>query len=75
MMILPPSSSFDVELPYECDDEYWQTGSQATDFVQPLNRRPSQLTAFILTLQLHKIFSTILREIVCLPIPSPFEHG
>jgi hypothetical protein len=62
-----PSSvtiSFDVELPFECDDEYWQTGSSATNFVQPAEHQPSRLTAFILTLQLQKIFSTILKELV-----------
>lgn len=56
--------SFDVDLPFECDDEYWQTGSSATNFVQPADHQPSRLTAFILTLQLQKIFSTILRDLV-----------
>ena len=53
--------SFDLDLPLECDDEYWETG-----FDQPAGK-PSTITYFNRYLSLMNILSSTMRLIV-LPI-------
>jgi hypothetical protein len=52
------SSSYDAELPIDCDDEYWEHGYQ-----QPANQ-PSKVTYYILLLRLQRIQTAALRALV-----------
>ena len=56
------ANSFDVELPVDCDDEFWETGDPATNFKQP-NGRPSRMAAMIQHIQLAHIISFALRTL------------
>ncbi|KZV76519.1 hypothetical protein PENSPDRAFT_569723, partial [Peniophora sp. CONT] len=53
---------FDVELPVDCDDEYWLTEDPALAFKQP-EGKPSRISAFIWTIKLSHIVSSALRTI------------
>lgn len=55
--------SFDVELPVDCDDEYWNTGDPNTDFKQPLGK-PSRISYFNCIIRLNQILAFALRTIV-----------
>lgn len=57
----PPS--FDLDLPLEVDDDYWETGDPETDFRQPPGR-PSKISAFNLLLRLMQILAFSLKTIV-----------
>ncbi len=54
--------SFDVELPIDCDDEYWETGNPDTDFKQPPGRL-SHLGAFLHHLRLSTVISFAMRTL------------
>mgnify|MGYP006955282910 CR=1 FL=1 len=56
-------NSFDLDLPVECDDRYWDHGDPQRRFKQP-EGNPSTLTAFTLLIRLNQILATILRAIV-----------
>ncbi|KIM46822.1 hypothetical protein M413DRAFT_440397 [Hebeloma cylindrosporum] len=53
---------FDLDLPVDCDDEYWDNPDPEKRFKQPPNK-PSLITAYILRLKLHQILATCLRTI------------
>ncbi|KAF9039664.1 hypothetical protein BDZ89DRAFT_945120 [Hymenopellis radicata] len=53
---------FDVKYPFECDDEYWDTGNPATDFKQPPGE-PSKMHAFVQYLNLCHIISFMMRTL------------
>jgi hypothetical protein len=52
--------SYDVELPTECDDEYWDNPDPALCFKQPSDR-PSHSTFFILYIKLLEILGLALK--------------
>jgi hypothetical protein len=56
-----PSS--DVELPADCDDEYWEHPDAAQTFKQPQGK-PSTIACFIAYIKLQKIMIFALRTIV-----------
>ncbi|KAJ7574560.1 hypothetical protein C8J56DRAFT_1064531 [Mycena floridula] len=56
---------FDVELPIDCDDEYWENPDPALAFRQPLNQ-PSKMTCFICLLQISDLMAVALRTLYCL---------
>ncbi|KAF5363184.1 hypothetical protein D9758_008334 [Tetrapyrgos nigripes] len=53
---------YDLDLPLEVDDEYWEHSDPAQAFRQPPGK-PSTVSAFILTLKLNKILAFALRTI------------
>ncbi|KAF9037629.1 fungal-specific transcription factor domain-containing protein [Panaeolus papilionaceus] len=53
---------FDLDLPIECDDEYWEHPDPEQRFKQPKNK-PSVVTAFVLNLKLQQILGFSLRTI------------
>ncbi|KDR72397.1 hypothetical protein GALMADRAFT_126549 [Galerina marginata CBS 339.88] len=53
---------FDLDLPIDCDDEYWDNDDPAKRFKQPPNK-PSSMAAFILFIKLHQILAFSLRTI------------
>ncbi|KIM46821.1 hypothetical protein M413DRAFT_440395 [Hebeloma cylindrosporum] len=53
---------FDLDLPVDCDDEYWDNPDPEKRFKQPPNK-PSLITAYILRLKLHQILAMCLRTI------------
>ena len=55
--------SYDLDLPVDCDDEYWDDPDPEKRFKQPANK-PSSVTAFILYIKLHQILAFSLRTIV-----------
>lgn len=55
--------SFDLDLPIECDDEYWDNSDPHLRFKQPPNK-PSLVTHFILYLRLNQVLAFMLRTIV-----------
>jgi hypothetical protein len=61
--VVSSSLSFDLDLPTDCDDEYWDNEDPTKCFKQPEDV-PSRLTAFILFIKLTRILSVTLRTIV-----------
>jgi hypothetical protein len=56
-------SSFDVDYPIECDDEYWEpNGDSGQTFQQP-SGKPSVITAFVYKLRLCEILASTLRTL------------
>lgn len=55
--------SFDVELPLECDDEYWINEDPALAFKQPPGK-PAKVAFFNCCIRLHQIHAFALRTIV-----------
>ncbi|PPQ77624.1 hypothetical protein CVT25_011235 [Psilocybe cyanescens] len=53
---------FDLDLPIDCDDEYWENEDPEKRFKQPPNK-PSLVSAFIMYLKLHQILAFSLRTI------------
>ncbi|EDR09003.1 uncharacterized protein LACBIDRAFT_296682 [Laccaria bicolor S238N-H82] len=53
---------FDLDMPIECDDEYWEHPDPSQRFKQPANK-PSLISYFILDIKLHQIASFALRTI------------
>jgi len=56
-------SSFDLDLPVECDDEYWSPSDPKDAFKQPPGM-PSKMSYFIAYLKLSQILAFALRTIV-----------
>ncbi|KAG5341430.1 hypothetical protein C0989_010540 [Termitomyces sp. Mn162] len=48
------SADFDLDLPVDCDDEYWETADPAQAFQQPPGK-PSKVSAFIAYIRLMEI--------------------
>lgn len=55
--------SFDLDLPIECDDEYWETDNPEDAFKQPPGH-PSYVSYFVWLIQITRILSSALRKIV-----------
>jgi hypothetical protein len=55
--------SFDLDLPTECDDEYWSPQDPGDAFKQPPGK-PSKMSYFIAYLKLSQILAFALRTIV-----------
>ena len=55
--------SFDVELPLECDDEYWINEDPELTFKQPPGK-PSTISFFNCNIRLNQIHAFALRTIV-----------
>ena len=62
--------SFDIDLPTECDDEYWTASEPELAFKQPLGK-PSKITFFNCYVRLHQILAFAMRTIVSLRLLSP----
>ena len=58
--------SFDVDLPIECDDEYWVTDDPALAFKQPIEQ-PSTCAFFNCCIRLGRLHAYALRTIVRFP--------
>lgn len=56
--------SFDVELPIECDDEYWDHPNPELAWKQPPGK-PSRVASFVHTLKIMRIVAFTLRTVVC----------
>jgi hypothetical protein len=54
--------SYDVELPVECDDEYWENADSALAFKQPPGK-PCQVSYFIHLIKINLLHSHALRTI------------
>ena len=59
----PFDPSFDLDLPVECDDEYWSPTDPKDAFKQPPGK-PSKMSFFIAFLKLSQILAFALRTIV-----------
>lgn len=59
----PFDSSFDLDLPVECDDEHWSPPDPKDAFKQPPGK-PSKMSYFIAYLKLSQILAFALRTIV-----------
>ena len=68
IQIYPPS--FDIEMPIECDDEYWDHPDPEQRWRQPPGK-PSLVTAFNLYLKLNQVLAFSLRTIVSPFLASP----
>jgi hypothetical protein len=55
--------SFDLDLPIECDDEYWENPDPNLAFKQPPGK-PSTVAYFNSSLQLGHVMGYVLRTIV-----------
>jgi hypothetical protein len=55
--------SFDLDMPTECDDEFWEASGTHKAFKQPPGR-PSYMSYFVCNLKLQQIVSFALRTIV-----------
>jgi hypothetical protein len=56
-------TSFDLDMPIDCDDEYWEPSIIGKAFEQP-KYRPSHISFFIWDLKLQHIVAFALRTIV-----------
>jgi hypothetical protein len=63
------ASSFDVDLPKDCDDEYWETDDPELAFKQPLGK-PSKVAFFISLIRQQEIVAFALRTIVGLRVKN-----
>ncbi|ESK85138.1 hypothetical protein Moror_3593 [Moniliophthora roreri MCA 2997] len=64
---------FDLDMPAECDDEYWEHPDPEMAFKQPPGR-PSYVSAFISYLKLMRLLAIALRTIYCIN-KSKMVHG
>ena len=55
--------SFDVDLPIDCDDEYWEHPDPEKRWKQPTGK-PSLVAAFLCFLKLYQVLAFSLRTIV-----------
>jgi hypothetical protein len=58
------SFSYDLDLPIECDDEYWDHPDPELRFKQPPGK-PSKVSYFVHILKLKKIHLRAIRSLVC----------
>uniref|UniRef100_A0A0W0EWG7 Xylanolytic transcriptional activator regulatory domain-containing protein n=1 Tax=Moniliophthora roreri TaxID=221103 RepID=A0A0W0EWG7_MONRR len=56
---------FDLDMPVECDDEYWEHPNPEMAFKQPPGK-PSYVTAFVSYLKLMRLLAMALRTIYCI---------
>lgn len=72
---VPYIHSFDLDLPMEVDDEYWEHPDPDQAFKQPPNK-PSLVTFFNCYLRLNQVLGIALRTIVCLLVlnEAGFTH-
>jgi hypothetical protein len=56
-------SSYDVELPVDCDDEFWDHPDPTLNFKQP-SGKPSTTSFFHFYLRLHDILAAAMRALV-----------
>ena len=61
-------SSFDLDLPLDCDDEYWDT---SPPFSQPAGK-PSKIAYFNCLLRLYQIQGFALRTLVSMVLESSY---
>ena len=66
--------SFDIDLPTECDDEYWTASEPELAFKQPLGK-PSKITFFNCYVRLHQILAFAMRTIVSSSSSLPVARG
>jgi hypothetical protein len=57
------SPSFDVDLPADCDDDYWENENPLLMFKQPPGK-PSKVSFFISLIKVQQILASALRTIV-----------
>jgi hypothetical protein len=62
-ILITRAISFDVDLPTDCDDEYWETEDPTLAFKQPPGK-PSKVAFFISLLRQQEIVAFALRTIV-----------
>lgn len=55
--------SFDLDLPIECDDEYWEAEDPENSFKQP-SGLPSYISYFVWMVKLDSIRAMVIRRIV-----------
>ena len=55
--------SFDLDLPIDCDDEYWENEDPEKAWKQP-SGKPSSMSYFIQFLKLGEVLGHVLRTIV-----------
>ena len=58
--------SFDVDLPMEVDDEYWENEHEPEQAFKQPPGKPSHLSYFVSLIKLIQILAVALRTIVCL---------
>lgn len=63
LLAYPALRSFDLDLPTECDDEYWMHPDPEQAFKQPPGT-PSSIAFFNCYIRLHQILAFALRTIV-----------
>ena len=61
---------FDLDLPIECDDEYWTNEDPTQAWKQPPGK-PSVVAYFNCILRLNQILAFALRTIVCHQLNTP----
>ncbi|KAF8070632.1 fungal-specific transcription factor domain-containing protein [Lyophyllum atratum] len=66
------SDDFDLDLPLECDDEYWETADLASTFLQP-EGKPSKVSAFIAYVKLIEILEYAQRTLHAANQPKRFR--
>jgi hypothetical protein len=64
--------SFDLDLPVDCDDEYWDHPDPEKRFKQPPNK-PSSVISFILYIKLQQVYAFSIRTIVSHTLNSASE--
>lgn len=62
-------SSFDLDFPIECDDEYWEHQDPEMAFRQPPDK-PSAIAFFNCYLKLSDILAYAMRTVVCRIFPK-----
>ncbi len=62
-MLLTTEFRIDIDLPTECDDEYWEAADPAQAFKQPAGK-PSVISYFNCCLKLSRLLTFCLRTIV-----------
>ncbi|KAF8895175.1 fungal-specific transcription factor domain-containing protein [Infundibulicybe gibba] len=55
---------FDLDMPIECDDEYWENPDPELCFKQPAGK-PSYITGLVKYIQLMEILAYVLRHLYC----------
>ena len=56
-------NSFDVDLPIDCNDEYWAPADPGQAFKQPLGK-PSCVAFFISLIELNRVLALAMRTVV-----------
>jgi hypothetical protein len=67
-------TDFDADYPIAVDDEYWETGNESTNFVQPKHSGLPKVSAFIHMLKLDHVIGAALRTIYAVN-KSPEHRG